>query len=61
MVSSSWWEVAIQHREPSSVLANDLEGWDGSGMGGRLQREGGDVCICVAESLCGTAETNTTV
>ena len=43
------------------MLANDLEGWDGSGMGGRLQREGGDVSICVAESLCGTAETNTTV
>lgn len=43
------------------MLANDLEGWDGSGMGGRLQREGGDVCVRVAESLCGTAETNTTV
>ena len=29
----SWWEAALQHRELSSVLCEDLEGWDGR-MGG---------------------------
>ena len=31
--------AAEQHRELSSVLCDDLEGWDG----GRLKREGVDV------------------
>ena len=39
----SWQEVALQHREPSPVLCDDLEGWNG-GRGGRLEREGG--CMC---------------
>ena len=34
---NSKWETAVQHRELSSVLCEDLEGWD---VGGRLQREG---------------------
>ena len=35
-----WWEIAVLHREPISVLlCEDLEGWDG-GRRGRLQREG---------------------
>ena len=25
----SQWEAAIKHRELSSVLCDDLEGWDG--------------------------------
>ena len=32
------WEVAIQHREPSLVLCDDLEGWAGR-RGWRLRRE----------------------
>ena len=41
-----WWEAAAQHREISSVLCDDLEGWDREG--GREAQEGGDMgtCIC---------------
>ena len=41
----SWWEVAVQHREFNSVLCDDLEGWDGSGEGEKLEREGINVHI----------------
>ena len=40
----------------SSVLCDDLDGWDG-GWGGREVQEGGDICIHTADSLCCTAET----
>jgi len=30
----------VDHRELSSVLCDDLEGWDGGGVGGRIKREG---------------------
>ena len=40
------------------MLCDDLEGWDG---GGGEVPEGGDVCMHVADSLCFTAETNTTL
>ena len=33
-------EAAEEHRELSLALWDDLEGWDGSEVGGRLQREG---------------------
>ena len=33
-------EAAVQHRELRSVLCDDLEGWDGSGEGEKLEREG---------------------
>ena len=33
-------ESAVEHRELSSVLCDDLEGWDEYGVGGRLQRKG---------------------
>ena len=50
-------EIATgKHRELSSVLCDDLEGWDG---GGRDASEGGDVGTHTADSLCCTAETNT--
>ena len=39
----SSWEAAIQHRELSSVLCDDLEG--GMGVGWRLKREG--ICVCL--------------
>ena len=47
-----------QQRKLSSVLCDDLEGWDG---GGREAQEGGDICIHIADSLCCTAETNNIV
>ena len=33
----SWWEAAAQHRQLSSTLCDDAEGWEGGG--GRLERE----------------------
>ena len=36
---ASQWEEAAWHRELSSVLCDDLEGWDGA-CGRSLQREG---------------------
>ena len=38
------------------MLSDDLEGWSG-----REVQEGKDVCIHIADSLCCTAETNTTL
>ena len=46
--------------EISSVLCVHLEGWDRER--GRETQEGGDkgdICICIADSLCYKAETNT--
>ena len=34
---------------------------DGMGEGGREAQEGGDICLHIADSLCFTAETNTTL
>ena len=36
----SWWEPAVLHRELSSVLSDDLDGWVGGGVGGSSKREG---------------------
>ena len=34
----------------------------GVGVGGKLEaQEGGDICICITDSFCCTAETNTTL
>ena len=44
----------------SSVLCDDLDGWDGGG-GGREVQEGGDICIHIVDSLLCTAETNKTL
>ena len=55
-------EAAIQHRELSLVLCDDLEGWNqgrNRGMGGRLERE--YICIHMTDSRYCTAETNTTL
>ena len=41
------------------MLCDDLEGWEGEG--GREAQEGGDIHIRRADSLCYTAETNTTL
>ena len=52
-----YWELWYIAQEHSSVLCDDLEGWDGAGVGGRSK--GGDmcVCVCIADSLGCTAET----
>ena len=47
-------EAAAYHREISSVLCDHLEGWEGEARGRRY----GDICICIADSLCDKAETN---
>ena len=41
--TDSQWERAVQLRELSSVLCNDLEGWE--------VQEGGDICAHMADSL----------
>ena len=41
------------------MFCDDLEGWDGAG--GRQTHEGGDIHVYIADSLCYTAETNTTL
>lgn len=46
-------------RKLSPVFCADLEGWDDGG--GRGAREGGDICLNMANSRCHTAETNTTL
>ena len=40
------------------MLCGDLEGWDG---GGTEAQEGGDICICIVDSLNCTLEANTTL
>ena len=42
------------------MLRNDLEEWNGEG-GKRVVQEGGDICVCMADSCCRMAETNTTM
>ena len=42
----------------SWILCGDLDGWEG---GGKEVQEGRDICIHIADSLCCTAETNTTL
>ena len=51
------WEAAVLHRELSSVLCDDLEGWDGEegGSGGR------GYMYTSAGSLHCTEETSTTL
>ena len=45
----------------SSVLCDHLEGWDREGgrEGDSRGKRYGDICICIADSLCYKAETNT--
>ena len=50
----SQWGAPIYHRELSSALCDDLEGWDG----GEVQ-EGEEICIHIADLSHCRAETNT--
>ena len=45
------WEPTVQLEEPYSVLCGDLTGKE-------IQKRG-DICICIADSLFCTIETNT--
>ena len=45
----SQWEFALCLRELKRGLCVNLEGWDGEGDG-REVREGGDICIPMADS-----------
>ena len=54
----SSWEDAVSHRELSSVLCDDLERCQGDA---EEAHHGGGVCIHKADSICCTAETNTTL
>ena len=49
------------HREISSVLCDHLEGWDREGgrEGDARGKRYGNICICITDSLCYKAETNT--
>ena len=49
------WEAVRQHRKLSSVLCDDLEGWDRGGVRGTL-KERIYIYIHIADSLCYTAE-----
>lgn len=53
--TDSWWEPAVKRRELSSLLCDDLDGWDGVGEA----QEGGYLCMHMADSLHCIAETNT--
>ena len=45
------------------MLCDQLEGWDREGgrEGDARGKRYGDICICITDSLCYKAETNTTV
>ena len=43
------------------MFYDDLDGQNGGGGDGREAQEGGDIYIHIADSLCCTAETNTTL
>ena len=49
----------LLYRTGSSVLCDDIDGWDGGG--GREVQEEGDIGIHIADSLHCTEETNTTL
>ena len=58
---ASRWEAATELREISSVLCDHLAGWDREGgrEGDARGKRYGDICICITDSLCYKAETNT--
>ena len=53
--------ASSQHWEISSVLCDHLEGWDREGgrEGDARGKRYGNICICITDSLCYKAETNT--
>ena len=56
-----WWEATAWQREISSVLCDHLEGWDGEGgrEGDVRGKRYGNMFMCISDSLCYRAETNT--
>ena len=66
-VPKNWrfWTVVLEKtleslKELNPVLCDNLEGWDGVGIGREVQ-EGGDICILTNDSCSCMAETNTTL
>ena len=59
--TDSYWEAAAWQREISSVVCDRLEGWDGEGgrEGDTRGKRYGNIGICITDSLCCKAETNT--
>ena len=57
----SYWEASALHREISSVLCDHLEGSnrDGGREGDARGNRYGNICICITDSLCYKAATNT--
>ena len=53
--------MSIKMMSHSSVLCDHLEGWDREGgrEGDTRGKRYGDICICITDSLCYKAETNT--
>ena len=45
----------------SLMLCGDPDGSNEWGLCGRETQEGGEICIHIADSVCCTAETNTTL
>ena len=54
----SHWEFTVLLKELKLVLCDNLEEWDGVGVGREVQ-EGGNICIPMADSCRCMAETNT--
>ena len=42
----------MQHRKPSLVHCDNVEGLDGVDWAGKEAQEGGDICICVCVCVC---------
>ena len=53
----SQWEFSVWLRELKQGLCDNLEGWDGE-EDGREVREGGNICISMADSCWGLTENN---
>ena len=58
--TDSQWETAIEHRELSPVLCDNLEGQD-EAWGGKEAQEGENIYTLMANSHCYMTETNTTL
>ena len=48
----------MEQEEQKSIFQNLLYGTREVGQGGREAQEEGNICINIADSCCGTAETN---
>ena len=56
--TDNYWELTVSHRQLSSVLCGDLDGWNEDGWW-EVGPEGGDIYIHIADSLHCTTEAHT--